>query len=175
VHEGKVYLGGDSAASDGNTISVIKTPKVWKHGEFVFGGSGKFIPMSLLKESFEPPAFKEGQSVDKYMITEFLPAYRKLIQEWNYGQKAEDVGEYTGTGVLVGVRGRLFHIEVAFQTFEVMDEFDADGSGKYHAMGSLYSTAGKEPRERILEALRAAEHFMCTVKGPFTIVETASI
>lgn len=175
VHEGKVYLGGDSAGSDGFTINGYRAPKVWKQGEFVIGVCGRYVPMQLLRESFAPPAFKEGQSADKYMITEFLPAYRKLMQEWGYGKKEaknESCGEDTGTGVLVGVRGRLFRIESEFQVLEPIHEYAADGSGTYHAMGSLYSTEGKEPRERITEALKAAEYFVCTVRSPFVIVET---
>lgn len=109
------------------------------------------------------------------MITEFLPAYRKLIQEWNYGKKEEKdrgCGEDAGACLLVGVRGRLFRIESEFQVLEPMAEYAADGSGIYHAMGSLYSTEGKEPKERITEALKAAEYFVCTVRSPFVIVET---
>ena len=175
VHEGKVYMGGDSAGSDGFTISTYKAPKVWKCGEFVIGVSGRYVPMQLLRESFTPPPFKEGQSVDQYMITEFLPAYRKLIQEWGYGKsrpKDEHSGEETNTGVLVGIRGRLFHIEAEFQTLERCADYDADGSGMYHAMGSMFSTAHLPPKERIEQALTAAEHFVCTVRSPFTIIET---
>jgi ATP-dependent protease HslVU (ClpYQ) peptidase subunit len=176
IDNGKVYMGADSAGSDGYTIGAYKAPKTWKHtctaGEFLFAASGSFMVMQALRHCFDPPCVKEGQELNDYMIREFLPAFRKVLE--GLGVKGDEKGEpnMARAGVLVGFRGRLWWIASNFAILESNRDYLADGSGMYHAMGCLYGTKGMEPKDRILKALECAENHIATVRGPFTIVET---
>ncbi len=59
-----------------------------------------------------------------------------------------------------------------FHVFEARSPFTAGGSGMDPALGSLHTThkqKGKS-REKVLSALKAAEAYNSSVRGPFKII-----
>ena len=63
-------------------------------------------------------------------------------------------------------------MDTDYHVSEVDVDYLAEGSGQQIALGSLYSTSTiKTPRKRVRMALEAAQKFIMSVKGPFTIIE----
>lgn len=169
VHEGKVYLGGDSAGIGGYSLTIRDDEKVFRNGEFIMGFTSSFRMGQLLRFKFTPPYHKPGINNYEYMVSEFVEAVRTCLKDGGYA-RSENSEESGGT-FLVGYRGELYLIADDYQVGRPMLGFDAVGCGEDIAKGSLYSTKHiTDPTERIYEALRASEQFSAGVRGPFKII-----
>jgi hypothetical protein len=169
VDNGIVYIGGDSAGVGGLSLSVRADEKVFQNGEFIFGFTTSFRMGQLLRYSLNPPKNYENIDINKFMVTKFIESIRKCLKDGGYAYKNNEV-ESGGT-FLVGYKGKLFKIDSDYQVGEELIGFDAVGCGENIALGSLYSTEGQPPKERILKALEAAERFSAGVRRPFNVVE----
>jgi ATP-dependent protease HslVU (ClpYQ) peptidase subunit len=170
-HKGKVYLGGDSAGvSEGMDVTVRNDKKVFRNGSFIMGFTSSFRMGQVLAYKMIPPDMKAGQDLMEYMVCDFVDAARDCMKAAGY-TKISDNQEEGGT-FLVGFGARLFMIDCDFQVGESIDGIEAIGCGGPFALGSLYSTKGKDPKKRVVEALRAAENFSGGVRAPFTVMTT---
>ena len=57
-HEGKVYIGADSAAGKGTYLTLRADEKVFKNGKFGFGFTSSFRMGQLLRYRLSPPEQK---------------------------------------------------------------------------------------------------------------------
>jgi ATP-dependent protease HslVU (ClpYQ) peptidase subunit len=167
VHDGKVYMGGDSAGVCGYDLQVRADEKVFQNGEFIMGFCGSFRMGQLLRYKFKPPAHYPGVPDDEYMVTTFIDSVRECLKTGGYAWNEN--GRESGGRFLVGYRGHLFFIDNDYQVGRLADGFAAVGCGDQIAHGALYATIGKPPEERIKTALEAAERFSAGVRGPFVI------
>lgn len=165
-----IYIGGDSAASDGASISLRKDPKVFIKKDFIYGYTSSFRMGDIIQYSFKEPKINPNQSLEEYMRTNFIDELRNCLAEKGFARK--DEGEESAGTFLVGVRGRLFIVEDDFQVGEHIYSFDACGGGKDVALGSLHSThkLNLKPEIRVNMALEAAAEFNPSVREPFTIL-----
>lgn len=168
-HKGRVWLGGDSAASDTYTINTRAEPKVWISGEFAFGFCDSFRFGALLRYSFKPAPVQHP--IEKYWVTKFIPELRKVFKE-DVDLRPEEDGKYPSIEFLIGLRGKLYCFHPDYQIARARDGFQAIGSGGEVAMGALYATKNLlQPRERLICSLTAAERYTTFVRAPFTIVK----
>lgn len=167
VHNNRVYMGGDSAASDSVGITERVEPKVWKQGQFIIGFCNSFRMGDILKYQFRAPAHPDRISTDRYMRTAFVDEVMICFKENNF--LWSENGSWGGGNFIVGYRGRIFNIGDDFHVGESREGFDSIGSGYQIALGSLYTSTGK-PQTRIRLALTAAEKFAMGVRGPFKIL-----
>ena len=176
----KVYLGGDSAASDEKSGLILQTvdPKVFKVGQYGIGFVESFRMGQILQYNWTPPIYKPTKgfkNLDKFMRTKFVESIKEAYQEHGYGRfgsNTEDGDE--GGIIIIAVQntGRIFTMDVDYHVSEIDVEYLAEGSGQQVALGSLFSTgAVKTPRKRVRMALEAAAKFIMSVRGPFTIIE----
>lgn len=192
IQDGKAYLGGDSAGVDGCRVSIRKDRKVFSKEVVVLevirrGRSDELHPLStdemlvgftssfrmgqLLAHRFNPPEHKCVKDVVNtytYMVTEFIEGVRECLKDGGFAHVKD--GEESGGTFVVAYQGRLFVVEDDFQVEERLDAFVAVGSGGDIALGSLYSTKGLDPEDRIRMALKAASHFTTDVREPFHIL-----
>lgn len=176
----KVYLGGDSAASDEKTGLVLQVtdPKVFKVGQYGIGFVESFRMGQILQYSWTPPIYKPTagfKNLDKFMRTKFVESIKEAFQEngfGKFGQNTEDGDE--GGIIIIAVQntGRIFTMDVDYHVSELSTSYYAEGSGQQIALGSLSSTSSiKTPRKRVRMALESASKFIMSVKPPFTIIE----
>jgi ATP-dependent protease HslVU (ClpYQ) peptidase subunit len=169
AHNGKVYIGGDSAGVGGSyELSVRADRKVFRNGDFIMGFTSSFRMGQLLAQALTPPKRYPEDDVYKFMVTNFVDAVRTCLKAGGYAEKHNDA-ERGGT-FLVGYAGRLFSIYGDYQVGENADGYAACGCGEQIALGSLHSTEGQPPERRIDAALRAAERFSGGVRAPFHVV-----
>ena len=168
VHEGVVYIGGDSAGVGGMSLTVRADEKVFQNGEFLMGFTTSFRMGQLLRYSLKPPRRHPDDEINQFMVVTFTNAVRECLKAGGYASKKDDV-ESAGI-FLVGYQGHLFEIESDYQVGIPEDGYAAVGSAQDIARGSLFATQGQEPRSRVLTALRSAERFNAGVRGPFHIL-----
>lgn len=179
IHDGKVFMGGDSAASAGWTVYTLSSRKVFHTpGGFLMGYTGTIRTAQVLRYAFVPPEHPEGMDTDTYLATLFIDALREATRLAGNELKRDEQESITGA-FLVGYRGRLFHICSDFGFTELVEGFNCIGSGGEVALGAMYATTGMplEPQKRMMLALEAAASFCLGVRGPFyveTLHEDAS-
>ena len=169
VHEGVVYIGGDSAGVAGLSLTVRADEKVFRNSDFLMGFTTSFRMGQLLRYSLKPPRRHPDDDIHQYMVVDFVNAVRGCLKAGGYASKEDEV-ESGGT-FLVGYAGHLFTVNSDYQVGIPEDGFAAVGSGQDIALGALFATQGQAtPRDRVLTALRSAERFNAGVRGPFHIL-----
>lgn len=180
VDGNKVFMGGDSAASDDKSGIIFQRidPKVFKVGQFGIGFIDSFRMGQILQYSWTPPKYvptKGNKNLDKFIRTKFVNSIKEAFKEHGYGNFSQGTEEGDQGGIfLIAVQGtgRIFTMDSDFHIGEVDVPYMSEGAGQELALGSLYSTGSvKTPRKRIRMALEAAAKFNMTVRGPFTIIE----
>lgn len=168
-HDGKVYIGGDSAGVGGYDLHIRSDQKVFTNGKFVMGFTSSFRMGQLLQYALNPPFHNPEVDLYRYMVTDFVNAVRDCLKTGGYARK--DKEEEGGGTFLVGTEGRLFRIEEDYQVAEVPEGYDSVGCGFAYALGVLYTQmCYTDPTGRIHLALEAAERYSAGVRGPFHIV-----
>lgn len=172
IHDGTVYIGGDSAGIAGYSLTVRADEKVFANGPFLMGFTTSFRMGQLLRYKLTPPTHpyvEPGQLMDvpKYMVTCFIDAVRECLKAGGYAEKLNE--QESGGKFLVGYSGRLFIIDSDYQVGESLDGYAAVGCGADIALGALHATMTVEPRTRVMRALAAAERHSAGVRGPFVI------
>lgn len=167
-HDGRVWLGADSAGVSGWSLTVRADEKVFRTGPFVMGFTSSFRMGQLLRYSFNPPKQAKSQDDYEFMCTAFVDEVRRCLKDGGYMTTTN--GNEAGGTFLVGYKGSLYAVHDDFQVARAACGFDAVGCGGELALGALHATAKTKPRPRLTAALRAAEAFSAGVSGPFEFV-----
>jgi ATP-dependent protease HslVU (ClpYQ) peptidase subunit len=170
-HEGVVYLGGDSISSDSKNYELRADRKVFtrEKGKYVFGFCGSWRVGQLLQHELVIPKQTSKKSDMKYMVTDFIDAVIKLLDE-NTQLKNENNLAYTDAVFIVGYKGEIYVVDSDFQVARMLSPYTSIGSGGEIALGSLYSTdklQGIDIRTRLQLALEAAAAYALNVRAPF--------
>lgn len=181
IHENKVLLGGDAAASDDKSGLIFQRtdPKVFKVGQYGIGFVDSFRMGQILQYNWNPPKYTPTaghRNLDKFIRTKFVESIKEAFQEHGYGRFGSSAGEDGDEGgifiIAVQGTGRIFTMDSDYHVSEADVQYMAEGAGQELALGSLFSTSMvKTPRKRIRTALEAAAKFNMSVRPPFTIIE----
>ena len=180
VHDGDIYMGADSAATNGMLNQVNrKDEKVFKKGNMLFDFTSSYRMGQLLKYNLNIPRPFVDESLETYMYTRFIDSVRDCFKKGGFSRVMQNE-EHGGT-FLVGVEGRLFKISGDFQVGESMMCFDACGCGEDLAKGAAYVLTKHDvndnvpPEIIVTEALEAASVFSAGVGGPLKILKLEGI
>jgi hypothetical protein len=181
IHENKVLLGGDAAASDDKSGLIFSRtdPKVFRVGQFGIAFVDSFRMGQILQYSWIPPVYKPSagyKNLDKFMRTKFVESVKEAFKENGYGNQVPGSSEDGDEGgvfiIAVQGAGRIFTMDSDFHIGEADLQYMAEGAGQEIALGSLFSTTSiKTPRKRVRMALEASAKFNMSVRPPFTIIE----
>lgn len=164
VHDHHVWMGGDSAAVDGDDLTIHARPKVWERDGILFGYCESFRLGQLLEYRLRLPEQRCADDLE-YLATVFVDEIRKVIHKG--GLKSDE--ETLPGSLLIGYRGGLYGIESDLAVIAI-DTYAAVGCGAPYALGSLASTSG-DPHQRLAAALAAADRHCIGVARPFTIID----
>lgn len=171
---GIVYIGADSAAVGGSTITQRATPKVFKNrfrggASFIAGFTTSFRMGDLIRFN-EFKATYSGEDPLEFLVTKFVPELRKLFSS-NGWMKEDDKREKGGT-FLMGFQGELFTIDSDFQVAANGERYGACGSGEDYTLGALWALERYEEDAltQLVIALHAAEQHNVNVRGPFNVL-----
>lgn len=165
----KVYLGADSAGSNGYSITSGHVKMFEGKGGIYYGCTSSFRMIDILQHIFDPyPYPAEGEDIWKWMCSSFSNKLRECFKDNGYLTK-KDEQEIGGTFLCV-VKGNLFRVQDDFSVLECPEGYAAVGSGQYHSYGALYATKDmKDTEERIRRALLAACTHCTTVSDPIVV------
>ncbi len=167
---GKVYIGGDSAGSDGENVQVRAERKVFQVGEFLIGFTTSFRMGNLLRYSFVPPKQHLKEMNDfAFIVSQFIPAVQECLDKGGW-TKVENCQSQGGT-FLLGYRDELYLIENEFSVGKLVDNIAAIGCGDQVALGAMYAMPKVPPKKRIIEALKIAAHLRNSIRPPFVVKE----
>lgn len=168
AHEGVLYMGADSVAVSGWDVTTQRQPKIFRTGDFLIGVSGYPRLRQILQYRFTPPVHTPDRDDLHYMSVDFVDAMREASKDAGYARKDSEQ-ERVDSFTLVGYRERFYVVEMNYQVVDFASPYAVIGSGESYALGALYATqnAGFDPLERVRLALRAAEEYSATVRGPF--------
>ena len=166
-HNGKVYIGADSASASGWQVLETRLPKVFLRGEIVIGYTTSFRMGQILQHHLEVRPQEEGETDDAFVVCVFIEAVRECLKKHGFTKIENNVEE--GGFFLVGYRGILYKIADDFQANSMAGGFSAIGCGEKYALGAMQALEHLPPRKRIMKALKIAAHFSGGVRGPFNV------
>ena len=168
VSKGKIYMGGDSCGSSPYSWQTVGNPKVFKVQDFIIGCTTSFRMIDLLAYNLNIRRSHPDDSDDKFMRTTFIEGVRDCLKHGGFAKK--DTPE-KGGNFLVGYNGRLYEVQDDFSVLNSPEWGCSVGSGEDAARGSLYTTQNdKDPKKRVLTALKAAEAVVPSVRGPMMVL-----
>lgn len=173
AEDGKVWMGGDTAAMSGWDLNIIKDSKVANKDNILIGSSGDCRTGNLLSHVFQPPVRDANQTVEQYLAGPFVDGIRDLIRDHRTEYK-----DGCNSVLLVGLEGRVFMFDSVLSFVEPVCGYTSIGCGSDLAKGSLFTTEVAKsltPKERLTIALTAAATHSAGVNGPFTYVSTEDI
>ncbi len=169
VDKNIVYIGGDSAGVAGYSLTVRADEKVFVKDGFIMGFTSSFRMGQLLQYNLKIPKYHSDVDIFEYMVTDFINAVRECFKGGGFAQK--DKEEERAGIFLVGFKGKLFKINFDYQVGVPSLPFDVCGCGTDIALGAMYANVNLSPKERIIQALEAAEQFSAGVRRPFIVKE----
>jgi len=171
VHKGRVYMGADSAGSNGWQTRPVQHPKIFKSGDFLIGYTESFRMGQLLEETLSIARQQVNEDDFTYLVRVFLEGVRATFKEYGFTRVTE--GQETGGTFLIGYHGHLYTVQNDFSLIEHF-EFDAVGCGEPYALAALKALEDLPPKKRIKKALKIAASFAEGVCAPYIILKEDS-
>jgi ATP-dependent protease HslVU (ClpYQ) peptidase subunit len=176
AREGKVWLGGDAAASSSWETTPLADPKVFAIGDEILAGvTGTLRTLQLLCYGFPAPPRQDGDDDMGYVVERLAGAMRERFKAAGYAKVENNVEGHEGA-ILVGYRGGLYTVHSGYGVERTAYPFAAVGSGSHHANAVLWASVTGVPErtwdpEAIVRlALGAAAALTPWVREPFTVL-----
>jgi hypothetical protein len=121
IEKEKVWLGGDSAISNSQVVTILKSTKVFKKGPFIIGCEGSFRMLQLLKYDLVIPKLT-NKDIEKYLCTEFAENIKNLVKDKLSDHEGSKFGSF-----LIGYKNRLFEFDEDLQVIETLNGVNSIG------------------------------------------------
>ena len=178
---GKIYLGADYQVTKGGTRKTLKNPnnyKIWKvigTENCLMGHVGYLRDANIVRLMdrlvTEYSVYKNYVDYE-YVVKNIVP---NIVDELkSYGMIKDDkFVDSINSEFIFAFKDQLFVIGMDRSVIEVND-YVAIGSGEDQAVGSLLSTEGLDPKERIVRAIKASAVCDIYVDYPIILSDTES-
>jgi len=171
-HAGRVYLGSDSVASEGDNVFPRRDEKLILKNNMLFGITGSWRLLDIVRFSFAPPVNENLLETREFVSTILIDELIKCLKEKAVLITNTDGQTEMDSQILLAVEGRCFSIGEDFQVGESVHDFDAVGCADIIALGALNILSEYEtcPETIILKALAVCGAYNGMVRGPFRIM-----
>ena len=168
VHNGHVWMAGDSAISSENEVVIQAETKVFARNGVLFGIAGQPRIEPVLRYVIDVPNLKPSTDPSRWVNVDLAREIRKALTGEGFVNVAGWY-EAEGSSILVGLLGKLYVIEPDLCGWRPLVGYHAIGSGGERARASLRETHGKplQPRTRLKRALESAASLTAYVRPPF--------
>ena len=178
VHKNDIYIGGDSAGTDGSYNQTIRADEkvfINKSEDMIFGFCSSYRMGQILRYCFEAPEQQEHQDDYEYLCSDFMDELIKCMKEKHFIITTEEIISevYLSGSFLLGYKKKLYKIEEDCQVAKNKLPYDAVGCGAEYALGAMHAISNNKltPIQKITACLKSAEKFNAAVKGPFKILK----
>ena len=181
VHDGKVYMGCDSASASGwETRRLGKTKKIIYlpyMGKMLLGVAGwprvSQILCHHLKDFLDDTVFADYVTNKAWFVGEHIvEPIRSCLRRYNLLETENDIERMKDTEILLGFAGELFSIGPSFCIEQYVEPFTAIGVGSQYAMGAMEAFMLREdfePEFIVRQALRISGQFCNGVCDPYHV------
>jgi hypothetical protein len=112
--------------------------KIARNGKYLVAAAGLVRGMNLIQHSFNPPP-PPRSNLDKFMVTQFVPALRKCFQAAGYDMKDDgDVAQHDNE-FLIAVQGVIYLIDEAYGIERTSNNVYVTGTGMELALGAAHA------------------------------------
>lgn len=164
---------GDFVGKTGESKLFNKPLHTTKGVEYItIGGAGLLDICSVLKHSFGFPEYDTKDSFETYLGDEFLPAFKKYLNERGL-LKTEEGRTYSDTEFIFIYNDQIYMINASLGfTLAPDEQYYVIGAGEEYAYGSLATTTNRmNPKKRVKLAIKAAAKFCNAVDNNIDIFE----
>lgn len=178
---GKIMMGADSQCTKGGTRRSLSNPnnyKIWKvldSENCLLGHVGLVREANVIRVARDlvPEMAQIKDKVDfSFVVKRLVPTMFEELEEYRVIKKGDTPPEFESS-FLFAYKDKLFYISGNGTVIEI-DDYCAIGSGECEAIGSLLSTEGESPEERIKKAIKASAANDIYVDYPIVITDTES-
>lgn len=180
IKEGnKVYIGTDSQVTKGGTRTTLKNPnnyKVWRVDgapHCLMAHVGAFRDSNIVRCMdrlvTDYNIFREHIGYE-FVVKKVVPDIVEELKKFGM-LKDEKYIDGLNSEFIFAYQDQLFLIGFDKSVIEIND-YVAMGSGEDQAIGSLLSTEGENPRERIVKAIKASAAADIYVDYPIILTDT---
>lgn len=178
---GKIMMGADSQCTKGGTRRSLSNPnnyKIWKvldTENCILGHVGLVREANVIRvaHGLVPEMAQLKDKVDfSFVVKRLVPAMFDELEEYRVIKNGDEPPKFESS-FLFAYKDKLFYISDNGTVIEI-DDYCAIGSGECEAIGSLISTEGESPEERIKKAIKASATNDIYVDYPIVITDTES-
>jgi|SRR5271166_1249286 len=167
IVDGKAEMSYDAGAintGEKERLATV-TPKVFiPAADLMIGSVGEWRPAQILEFTSGWPSPTEvlSTSMRTWMHNYLVPFLIKAKNE----SSAEDIDQFNRSVLLVAPKDRIFRVYTkSMQVIESIQDYDAIGSGRHHALGALFAGA------TTARAVEAACQFCLDITGPVKTIK----
>ena len=166
-HEGKVYMGADSANADDYSINVSGNPKLFRLGPFLIGFTSSWRMGQLLQYQLSDVVIQTIEDDLTYLVRHFIEPVRACLKDYGYAEVKEN--QETGGYFLIAFNERVYKVQSDFSDLHDVKGVQCVGSGGNYAEAAMLALTALPPKKRIREALKIAAALSPSVCAPFHI------
>ena len=176
---GKIYIGADSQVTKGGTRTTLKNEnnyKVWRvigapHCLMAHVGNLRDANVVRLMDDLvtDYNIYRKHIGFD-FVVKKVVPEIVEQLSQFGYLKEGKNA-DYIDSSFLFAYKDQLWVISQDKSVIEVED-YVAIGSGADQAIGSLLSTEGQSPKERIVKAIKSSAATDIYVDYPIILVDT---
>lgn len=178
--DGWAVIGSDTQwTDDEGRVGKSNQPKVATVGRYLIGIAGDVRGCNVVQHVFTPPTLppkSQGAKLTKFIVSQFVPAYRQILESNGVGLPQYD-SEIARTTIdsLVVANGVVFQIDGDYGTEMDANRIYAIGSGGCYGIAALQALTEKKKlnvataRQAVLKALAIAAKFDSGTGGPFHV------
>lgn len=171
-HEGKVFMGADSAWSNGWEWHKTAFQKTFFRNQcFLIGVAGAPRFAQLMQYHLQITPQSEIMSDEEYMVVHFVGQVRQCVRENGFMQTEDGREHIDENRLLVGYKGKCYILESNFQLERRLSGLSAIGSASDYAQAAMVALANMQPMARITRSLEICTEFTPNVRPPFRVLE----
>lgn len=172
--ENWAVVGADSQVTEDSKKYVLPDAfsKMFQNGPYLIAIAGDFRAVNILTHNFRPPSPGKhtGESLDKFMVSVFVPKLKVCFENNAYGKDNE-----TASDLIVVVKGVIYEIGSDYDCIRDANGLYSIGSGSSYALGALHVLDTKNrtlasAKESVRSALGASCLYDSHTSAPITIV-----
>ena len=176
---GKVYIGADSQVTRGGTRTTLKNENNYKVWRVIGAPNCLMAQVGNLRDAnvvrlmpdlvTEYNIYRNHISFD-FVVKKVVPDIVEELTNYGYLKEGKNA-DFLESSFLFAYKDQLYMINTDRAVIEVED-YVAIGSGADQAIGSLLSTEGQNPRERIVKAIKSSAASDIYVDYPIILTDT---
>ena len=135
--------------------------KIAKNGKYLVSAAGYVRGMNLIQHAFippNPPRTSKPEVLDKFIISQFVPALRKCFINAGYDIKSDGSAASHENDFIIAANGTLYFIDEVYGVERTKDKVYVSGSGMKLALGAAFALdiENAEDYEEAIEILEKA-------------------